>query len=868
MASRKKDQPPASLPPSERLEKYREIRDFGQSPEPAGDEGPPSLAPGDTRSGSFVVHMHSATAKHYDLRIERGGVLLSFAVPHGPTLDPERKVLAIETEDHPLEYVDYEGVIPEGNYGAGPMICWDRGEIRYLETSAEQGHREGKLDFVLHGYKLRGRFALVKLKKGESGKEWLLIKKKDAFAKGETDEPDVTAAQPLSVLSGLAIDELAKAHAIAREAEALAEELGATAGEVDGTKMVPMLCGTSEDGIIPDEGYVFELKLDGVRVIADKRGSDVALTYRSGRDTTHSYPEVAVALRALAAERLVLDGEVVAFDESGVPSFQRLLTRVHRSERTFVRGAQHVPVFFVVFDVLALGKWDLRKLPWESRRKVLALLVRGNGIVRPLDYLEGHGRELLEFCRARHLEGIVAKRRTSTYREGPKRTDDWLKIKTERDESFVVVGFTKGKGRTRLGALDLATYDGETLVARGKVGSGLDEAMVDLLLEKLKPLVTTEKPYTGDPGDAPLGRTFVRPELVVTVRFLGWSDEGSLRFPVFRGIDVDRGPRDCTVSPHGKEPEPDADAPPRSVSAPKKRVSLTNQTKIFWPTEGITKGDLCRYYERIGPTMLPFLRDRPVVLVRYPDGVAGKSFYQWNVPFGFPSWIRHVALDDSESEGKKKRVFLISDLDALLAVANLGAIPIHVLACRELALDRCDFCTIDFDVERSTLENGVRLARTLRELLDAIGLTGWVKTSGQLGLHVLVPLGPGVGFETAQALNVLLGRLVTERHKDIATLELSIEKRGARVFVDIGQTGRRRTIVAPYSVRAFAGARVSTPVRWEELDDLDPARFTIATVPERVAQHGDPMHDLLVQTPDIPRAIERLAPLVQSPRST
>jgi bifunctional non-homologous end joining protein LigD len=860
MAARKKD----GSPPSERLAKYREIRDFGASPEPSGDdaaEGPRSLAPGDTRSGSFVVHMHSATAKHYDLRIERGGVLLSFAVPHGPTLDPERKVLAIETEDHPLEYVDYEGIIPEGNYGAGPMICWDRGEIRYLESSAEQGHDDGKLDFVLHGYKLRGRFALVRLKKSDSGKEWLLIKKKDAFA---TSETDVKETHPLSVLSGLAIDELARAHAIAHGAEVLAEELGATAGEVNGTKLVPMLCGTSEDGGIPDEGYVFELKLDGVRVIADKRGSDVALTYRSGRDTTDAYPEVAVALRALAAERVVLDGEIVAFDESGAPSFQRLLTRVHRTERTMVlRGVQHVPIFFVVFDVLALGKWDLRKLPWEARRKILGELVRGNGIVRPLDYLEGHGRELLEFCRARHLEGIVAKRRTAPYREGPKRTDDWLKIKTERDESFVVVGYTKGKGRTRLGALDLATYDGETLVARGKVGSGLDEAMVDLLLAKLQPLVTKEKPYVGDPGDAPLGRTFVKPELVVTVRFLGWSDEGSLRFPVFRGIDVDRGPKDCTVAPHGNEPAPESEAAPRSVSAPKKRVSLTNQTKVFWPKEGLTKGDLCRYYERIGPTMLPFLRDRPVVLVRYPDGIEGKSFYQWNVPFGFPSWIRHVALDDSESEGKKKRVFLINDLDALLAVANLGAIPIHVLACRELALDRCDFCTLDFDVERSTLANGITLARTLRELLATLGLVGFVKTSGQLGLHVLVPLGPGVTFETAQALNVLLGRLVTERHKDIATLELSIEKRGARVFVDIGQTGRRRTIVAPYSVRAFPGARVSTPVRWEELDDLDPGRFTIGTVPDRAAESGDPMADLLLQTPDIPRAIERLAPLIR-----
>ena len=855
MASRKKTPPEGA----EKLAKYREIRDFGASPEPSGHEaGEASVVPtGDTRSGSFVVHMHSATRLHYDLRLERGGVLASFAVPHGPSLDPETKVLAVETEDHPIEYLDYEGVIPEGNYGAGPMICWDRGEVRYLETSAEKGHEDGKIDFVLSGYKLRGRFALVRLKKSASGKEWLLIKKKDAFS---TNESDIKETQKLSVLSGLSVDELGRAHDLAREAEDTARELGASMGAVDGRKLQPMLCGTADEAAIPGEGYVFELKLDGVRIVADKSGSEVALTYRSGRDTTAAYPEVASALRALAAERVVLDGEIVAFDDSGAPSFQRLLSRVHRSERTLLRGSLHVPIFFIVFDVLALGKYDLRKLPWESRRKVLGQVVRGTGIVRALDYLDGHGKELLEFCRSRHLEGIVAKRRSAPYREGPKRTDDWLKIKCERDESFVVVGYTVGKGRTRLGALDLATYDGDKLVARGKVGSGLDENMVDVLLEKMKPLITKEKPYEGDPGDAPLGRTFVKPEIVVTVRFLGWSDEGSLRFPVFRGIDIDRTPKDCTVSPHGKDPEPDdADQAPPSLAAPKKRVSLTNQSKVFWPKEGLTKGDLCRYYETIGPTMLPFLRDRPVVLVRYPDGVEGKSFFQWNVPFGFPSWIRHVGLDEAESEGKKKRVFLINDLDALLAVANLGAIPIHVLASRETSLDKCDFCTIDFDVDRSTLENGVRLARTLREILDSIGLVGFPKTSGQLGLHVLIPLGPGVTFETAQLLNVLLGRLVTERHKDIATLELSTEKRGARVFVDIGQTGRRRTIVAPYSVRAFPGGRVSTPLRWEELEGLDPGRFTMKTVPERVTTVGDPLRPLLDQTPDIAKAIERLA---------
>lgn len=842
-------------PPKDKLTTYRKKRDLGVTTEPAGEADTGAAA--ETRYGSFVVHLHDATRRHYDLRIERGGVLASFAVPHGPTLDPGEKRLAVETEDHPLEYVDFEGIIPEGNYGAGPMICWDRGDIRYLETSAEQGTKDGKLDFILAGYKLRGRFALVRLKKSAKGRDWLLIKKKDAHAESDPTK-DIRETQPRSVLSGLTVDELEHAHDIAQAAEARAKALGAPRGDVDGRKLSPMLCGTSENGVVPSSGYVFELKLDGVRIVADKRGSDVALTYRSGRDTTAAYPEVERAVRALSADRIVLDGEIVTFDENGLPSFQRLLQRVHARGRPALRGALPLPVFYVVFDVLALGPYDLRPLPWHARHEILAAILPGGGILRALDHLDNHGEKLLEFCRGRHLEGIVAKRKDAPYREGPRRTDDWLKIKCERDESFVVVGYTVGKGRTRLGALDLASYEGERLVVRGKVGSGLDERTIDLLLEKLKPLVVKDKPYEGDAGDAPLGRTFVKPEVVVTVRFLGWSDEGSLRFPVFRGVDLDRGPQDCIVGPHSKEiveTTPSANG----TAGARRRVALTNESKIFWPKDRLTKGHLYRYYEAIAPTLLPYLRDRPVILVRYPDGIEGKHFFQWNVPFGFPSWIRHVALDDKDSEGKKKRVFLVNDVDALRAVANLGAIPIHVLACREGSIDRCDFCTIDLDVDRSSLKNGVILAQTLHDILDSLGLAGFAKTSGQDGLHVLIPLGPGVTFETAQALNVLLGRLVTEKHPDLATLELRVDKRGAKVFVDIGQTGRRRTIVAPYSVRAYPGGRVSTPLTWDEVNDqLDPGLFTLQTVPERVARLGDPMALLLDARADIPRAIERL----------
>jgi bifunctional non-homologous end joining protein LigD len=437
-----------------------------------------------------------------------------------------------------------------------------------------------------------------------------------------------------------------------------------------------------------------------------------------------------------------------------------------------------------------------------------------------------------------------------------------VKVKCERDESFVVLGWTRGnEGRSRLGALDLGGYDGGKLVVRGKVGSGLDEKTIDDLLEMLEPLVTKERLFGGKLDAAPNGRTLVEPKIVVSVRYLGWSDDGRLRFPTFRGVDYDRSPQDCTAGPPSIE-EPPPPPTSRAVSS-RPRVVLTNQDKVFWPKEGITKGDLVRYYEKVSTVLLPHLRDRPVVLVRYPDGVEGKNFFQWNVPWGFPAWIRHIPLGEAEDD-KKKRVFLVNDLDALMAVANLGAIPLHVLACRAGSLDECDFCTIDFDVGRSTLQNGVKLALELRDLLERIGLRGYPKTSGQRGLHVLVPLGRGVKFDTAQMLNVLLGRLVTARHPDIATLERVVEKRGARVLVDIGQTGRRRTIVAPYSVRAFPGATVSTPITWDEMNEaLDPSKFTLKTVPGRIGEVGDLARGVLEDTPDVGAAVNALESIVR-----
>lgn len=816
-----------------------------------------------------------------------GGALLSFAVPHGPTLDPDDKNLAVRTEEHPLEYLDFEAVIPRGNYGAGPMICWDRGAVRYLETSAEDGLAAGKIDFQLWGYKLRGRFALVKLKDDQAPKAWLLIKKTDAHAKKGSK---IIVEQPRSVLSGLTVDELELAEKTAGDILARAIALGAKKGDVDGRSVQPMLCSTLEgQAPIPTSGYIAELKLDGVRVVADKKEEEVFLTYRSNRDTTPAYPEVARAVKALVLDRVVLDGEIVAFDDEGLPNFQKLAQRIHLSEKWNVERAMLAcPVVYLVFDVLAIGDRVTTDLPLLARRDLVKRIVPGTGVIRALDFVDGHITELLDFCRARKLEGVVAKRADSPYRKA-KRTNDWIKIKCERDESFVVIGWTVGNdGRARLGALDLGSYDEDgTLIVRGKVGSGLSEKTIDLLLPRLEASKIKEKLFIGPLDSAPNGRMYVRPEIVVSVRYLGWSDDGRLRFPTFRGIDPDRAPKDCHAAPHDdkKVHAPSLEAPrfqkeaarraeavgdsqqPSSSrrSHPVKRAQLTNQDKIFWPEEGLTKGDLCRYYERISNTMLPYLRDRPVVIVRYPDGVHGKNFFQWNVPWGFPAWMRHIPLDKKDVEGKKKRVFLVNDVESLLTVINLGCIPMHVLAKREFTLDQCDWCTIDFDVQLATFANGVTMALALKEMLDRIGIPSYPKTSGQTGLHVLFPMGPGVGFETAQMLTVLLGKILAQRFPEIGTMERAdVKKRGHRVYIDVFQTHERKTIVAPYSVRAYKGARVSTPITWAELAaGIDPGDFTITTVPDRVEKLGDPMRKMLDDKPDIASAVAKLGKLVK-----
>jgi bifunctional non-homologous end joining protein LigD len=849
---------------------------------------------------------------HWDLRLEMGGTLTSFAVPRGPSLDPVDKRLAVQTEDHPIEYLDFEDVIPEGNYGAGPMIVWDIGRVQYLEQAPEVGEQTGKIDFLLFGQKLRGRYALVltgKSKDAESSgqRQWLLLKKQDPYVRpGE----DITERQPHSVLSGLTISELGKKREIAQALVDEAASLGAKPGRIHSAELVPMLCST-KGGELAEKGRIYELKLDGVRIIAHKQPDGVALRYRSLRPAAMNYPEVARAVRALAPDEVVLDGEIVTFDDHGRPSFQRLAPRIQARRPVDVNQARiSCPINYVVFDLLQLGPYDLRPLPLVERKRLLKKLLPGKGVIWVNDHVADDGRSLYEWCRRARLEGVVSKLARGPYRAGPVRTQDWIKLKAAREDEFVIVGYVSGKGsRQRLGALELATFDGESWVYRGRVGSGLADDVIDGLLRAIEPLRRDTDPAVGEPLPFQGQRYFVEPKLVARVEYLEWTPDKRLRMAVFQGLRDDVAPEECRAAPPDDlEPDSASDdvadaelrplAPAEPAGAPEpaelrqsggtpgarragaepsrlgsgpagqaSRVVLSNRDKVFWPDEGYTKGDMLDYYAAISDTLLPHLRERPVMLVRYPDGIAGKNFYQWNVPRGTPDWIRTLALRDEERDGKTVATFLVDSADSLLHIVNLGCIPLHVLACRQPTLEHCDFLTIDFDLGGQPLHVGVKLALSLRDLLAELELTGYPKTSGQTGLHVLIPMGPSVTFETAKALVELIGRLLQLRHADISTMERRVSERRGRVYIDTGQTGRSRTIVAPYSVRAYRGASVSTPLFWEEVHmALDPRQLTMFTVPTRVVERGDPMESMLTARPDIPRAVARLGQLLQPMR--
>jgi bifunctional non-homologous end joining protein LigD len=758
-------------------------------------------------------------------------------------------------EDHPVEYAEFEGVIPDGNYGAGPSIAWDRG-LWVPHEDPDEGLVAGKLSFELRGYKLRGVFHLFRpTGKGRpaEGKEWLLVKKPDAWAKkGESTFSEA------SIYSGLTVEELAEGPRTAERARVELVRLGAPRGAPAPDQVKLMLAETAE-GPFSSPDWVFELKHDGFRLLAGRQEGSPQLIYRRGSDSTAVFPEVARALRALPFGDLVLDGEVVVLDETGRPRFQSLQKRVQLARAPDIeRASWSLPATYFAFDLLAFEDYDLRPLPLLERKRLLKDLLPAAGPLRYADHVAEAGEAFFEEVRRLGLEGIMAKRAASPYLG--QRSGHWLKVRVEKTADLVVVGFTPPAGsRTGFGALHLAGWAGDALVYAGRAGSGFTEKQLGEVRGRLEGRRRSEPPCGGP---TPKGREhgWVEPELVAEVRYLEWTEEGLLRQPVFLRFRDDKAPEECRLDLLQAGARPPDPPEIRVPEAPRPRkLSFTNLDKVFWPEEGYTKGDLIEFYRGISPWVLPYLLDRPLVLTRYPDGIHGRSFYQKDAPDFAPDWIRTVRVYSGSSE-RDIDYFVCDDEETLLYLANLGTIPLHVWSSRVADIQHPDWCILDLDPKGAPFEHVVAIALALRELCRELDLPAYVKTSGSTGLHVLVPLGAQCTYEQSRSLGQLMAWVITRERGDIATIARALRDRQGKVYLDFLQNVHGQLLVSPFCVRPLPGAPVSTPLLWDEVaEGLDPRRFTIRTVRARMESlGGDPLRGVLTDKPDLLSALARL----------
>ena len=836
----------ASKKPSDKLTAYRAKRTPEGTPEPAGSLPPPE-------SGSalrFVVHQHAARRLHWDLRLELDGVFQSWAVPRGPSRNPADKRLAVHVEDHPIEYGDFEGMIPQGNYGAGAVIIWDRGQWIPLEDP-HAGLKKGKLLFNLEGYKLRGRWTLVKIKREE--KEWLLIKERDGYVSTDGD-----AFPPGSVLSGLTVEQLAEhadpAAAIRKDLEK--RKVPRRKVSLDDAK--PMLAESREEPF-NKKGWVFELKLDGYRMRVGREDGAARILTRNDNDATATFPEVAKAVAALPYEGLVFDGEIVVHDEQGRPSFQRLQNRAGLSRTPEIRRAMvATPATFYVFDLLAFEDFDLRGLPLEERKEVLQRVLPAAGPLKYSEHIPEKGEALYQHVLAIGLEGIVAKKADSPYRAG--RSPHWIKVRADQTDDFVVVGYTAPEGsRGGFGALHLGDYVDGKLTYAGRAGSGFNSAQLKEVHAQLEQLRRPTPPVVGP---VPKGKehAWVEPRLVVEVRYRERTGDHLLRQPVFLRFRDDKKAEECVRQPPQAERlEPEFAATHNAPRTVPHDVKFSNLDKVFWPEDKYTKGDLIEYYGAIAPWLMPYLQDRPVVLTRYPDGINGKSFFQKDAPAFIPEWLRTVRIW-SEDTQRDIDYFVCEDAAAIQYLANLGSIPLHIWFSRVETLERPDWCVLDLDPKGAPLTDVVKVALALKQLCEDIELPSYIKTSGSSGLHVMLPLAGQITYDQTRALTQLIARVVVAQLPEIATLTRQVHKREGKVYLDFVQNGYGRLLVAPFSVRPLPGAPVSAPLEWKEVTpQLDIKAYTIKTVPARMKNmHQDPLVGALRDKPDLIAILERL----------
>jgi len=907
-----------------KLEEYRRKRRFDRTPEPFGEPEPaaklaqpespepkgkrkrlpkPKLphleshaaaaAAAEAHGDTFVVQKHSARRLHYDFRLAIDGTLKSWAVPKGPSLSHADKRLAVMTEDHPLAYGGFEGKIPEGSYGAGTVMVWDRGTFRLeavpgrIEGNVDAAKQlaRGELKFQLNGEKLRGSFVLVKLKRSEKGNEWLMIKHQDSV-----EDPAWNIDQhDGSVLTGRTIEE------IKEELPPKRQPIPIQAAEVQGARKTAMpsrlgpMLATIGEGPFSDPNWLFEIKWDGVRALAWIADASLTLRSRNGQDITSRYPELVALPQALTAREAILDGEIVTLDTRGHSNFELLQERMHVRAPSEHLVAQ-VPVVYHAFDLIYCDGYDLRQAPVLERKQLLQRVFYASERFRYSDHQLEHGKEIFELAKESELEGIVAKRIDSLYVSD--RSADWIKLKVTKAVDAVIGGWTAARTPAiPFGSLLLGLYEGKKLRFIGHVGSGFGEKRLEELASKFKELEITDCPFDGEP-ETNEKATWVSPELVARVKFSGWTDERALRHPVFVALREDKKPEECRWENEVASAAPQqAAAPPSVVHAPQvvgqvlktkaqienelfkgraenvtieldgKRLRFSNLNKVYFPESGYTKRNLLAYYYRIADLILPFLRDRALVLRRYPDGILGQAFFQKDLREGVPDWFVTVPME-SEGVGKEIHYATANDLPSLLFLTGLGCIDHNPWSNRLDDFDHPDYFFFDLDPSDGTdFSVVVTIARALQDELKELGVVSYLKTSGATGMHMYIPVEPVYTYEQLRTFAEIVARTVTAKHPSLVTNERSVAKRPAgRVLIDVQQNAHGRPLAAPYAVRAFPKAPVSAPVLARELkQNLDPATLNMKTLFTRLKEKGDLWADFWKQRQRLEQAIELLS---------
>ena len=871
---------------------YKKKRSFKDTPEPTGGKA-------SGQALRFVIQKHDASRLHYDFRLEMEGVLKSWAVPKGPSLNPQDKRLAMMVEDHPYDYRTFEGIIPEGNYGAGTVIVWDEGTYETLdggtkkeqEKSLLQQLKKGSLKIRMHGKKLKGEFALVKLKNAE-GNAWLLIKHRDEYAK----EIDITKKDK-SVISGKTLKAVEKtskniwgsspkkksASKKTRPVRVEKKKVTAEGKRSAFPKSFSPMLATLVDKPFDEPGWLYEIKWDGYRAVAMINKGKVNLISRNNKSFNEKFYPVVDALKKWDINAII-DGEVVVLNEKGVSNFGAL-----QNWRSEADG----DLFYYVFDVLWLNGYDLKKLPLTKRKEILKEQIPFEGIIRLSESFETTATEFLEAAAKMEMEGIMAKKEDSVYIEG-ERTREWLKIKSNLRHEVVIGGFTQNEGSGKsFSSLLVGVFDNGRLDYMGKIGTGFNDKTQKEIMEKMKKLVTDKVPFTEKPDvnkpsrfrpNPPKAKvTWLKPQLVCEVSYTEVTSDGVMRHPSFEGLRTDKKAKDVRkeravpAEEVEKLPEkpgatkytkPSTDKSRKTLLNPTEETQVkklnghelkfTNLSKIYWPKEKYSKRDMLNYYYQVAPILLPYLKDRPQSMNRYPNGINGKSFYQKDITGKAPGWIKMEPYTTGEGENKN---FLVPENEAaILYMANAGAIEMNPWNSTIHKPDHPDWCLIDLDPsDKQGFDIVIKVAQATKEVLDAMGVVGYPKTSGSTGIHVYIPLGAKYTYDQCQMFGRIIATQVNNLLPDITSIERLTKARNNKLYVDFLQNRPKATLASPYSLRPKPGAPVSMPLYWEEVKKgLKITDFNISNALDRIKSEGDIFKPVLGKGIDLNKILDKL----------